>query len=158
MNDATLSIDSATPATLCEHCGKAFEPRSGNGGRPQKYCSEECRRKYKPQRGPTPPTPSPTRDIGATPVAAEKTRTGELARPTTGISYVIDDFKWEEDAVVLQEQRETAVYWNAAGNLVIRQRGETFDDDPFVVICQNNLHEFIDRLCDMAGIGGYRPD
>ena len=28
----------------CHHCGEFFDPRSGSGGKKQKYCTEECRR------------------------------------------------------------------------------------------------------------------
>jgi hypothetical protein len=37
-------------------------------------------------------------------------------------------------------------------NLVIRQLGEVHEDDPFVVICANNVDEFLDRLCDIVGV------
>ena len=62
------------------------------------------------------------------------------------------EFDWQDETVALREQRETAIYWNSYGNLVIRQRAWP-DDDPFVVISANNVQDFIDRLCDMAGIG-----
>src|SRR5688572_9198694 len=35
----------------CAHCGTEFEPRRGSGGRPQKYCSPECRAGAPRQRG-----------------------------------------------------------------------------------------------------------
>jgi MYM-type Zinc finger with FCS sequence motif len=33
-------------AASCEYCGKEFQPRTGNGGRAQKFCSPECRRAF----------------------------------------------------------------------------------------------------------------
>jgi hypothetical protein len=33
-----------------------------------------------------------------------------------------NDFDWNDDALTLHEQRETAIYWNTHGNPVIRQR------------------------------------
>lgn len=43
---------------LCERCSKPFEPRSGSGGKPQRFCSPECRTAshYEPQRGQRSPT------------------------------------------------------------------------------------------------------
>ena len=64
------------------------------------------------------------------------------------------EFDWNDDnSIILRRQPETAVYWNQNNDLVIRQRNWP-DDDPFIVIAANNLHEIIDRLCDMAGIPG----
>ncbi len=41
MDQQVLELPSTTP---CEKCGDRFTPRSGSGGRPQKFCTEECRR------------------------------------------------------------------------------------------------------------------
>jgi hypothetical protein len=65
------------------------------------------------------------------------------------------DFSWtNEEAVVLREQRQTAIYWNPDGDLVLRQRADWDEaNDPYLVIGANNLQDFIDAICDMAGIG-----
>lgn len=64
-----------------------------------------------------------------------------------------EEFDWNDDDIVLREQRCTAIYWNPAGDLAIRQ-GADWDesDDPFLVIGANNVQDFIDRLCDVARI------
>jgi hypothetical protein len=55
---------------------------------------------------------------------------------------------------VLREQRQTAIYWNPDGDLVLRQRADWDEEnDPYLVISANNLQDFIDAICDMAGIG-----
>ncbi len=53
---------------------------------------------------------------------------------------------WNADNVVIQEQKETAIYKNPNGDLVIRQRGEDFEDDPFVVISRSNVRSLLAAL------------
>jgi hypothetical protein len=53
---AELAVEDSAPK--CEHCGNPFQPRKRSGGKPQKYCSEECRRAYKPNAGQCEPTPA----------------------------------------------------------------------------------------------------
>jgi hypothetical protein len=139
------------PELKCDHCGKAFKPRTNSGGKPQRFCSLDCRADFYAQcrqRGPT-CNVGDTED--ATPIAAEETPTTQV-RPSTGVDYVPDDYEWKDDDVVLEEQKRTAIYWNIHGDAVIRQMGSYPDDDPYVVICRSNLFDFIDRLCDFAGI------
>ena len=56
-------------------------------------------------------------------------------------------FDWSDDsAVVLREQPATAVYFNPRGQVVIRQQGEVFDDDPFVFFNVESLPALIAAL------------
>ena len=63
MNQA-LEIPFALPAQptpaiaqACEHCGGDFIPRTGSGGKPQRFCSPDCRTAFherqRSQHGPT---------------------------------------------------------------------------------------------------------
>ena len=61
------------------------------------------------------------------------------------------DFNWNETETVIPEQAQTAVYRNPEGAIVIRQRGETFDDDSFVVIQPANLDILLDKLGELLG-------
>jgi hypothetical protein len=62
MLDNTQRIDPASffddNKPLCDQCGKPFEPRSGSGGKSQRFCSPECRIAFhnEPQRGQRSPT------------------------------------------------------------------------------------------------------
>lgn len=59
-----------------------------------------------------------------------------------------DDFKWDElekEAIVVREAKETAVYYNPSGDIVIRQR-EWDDDDPFLIIPLHRVPALIERL------------
>jgi hypothetical protein len=62
MLDTTSRVDPASlfdgSKPLCDQCGKPFEPRSGSGGKPQRFCSSECRTAFhnEPQRGQRNPT------------------------------------------------------------------------------------------------------
>jgi hypothetical protein len=63
-------------------------------------------------------------------------------------------FDWLTDnSVVLQEQPQTAVYFNLTGALVIRQQVSCgLDDDTFIFIAPQSIAEFIDKLTDVAGV------
>jgi hypothetical protein len=141
---------SATSADLlghqpkCHQCGKPFEPRSKSGGKPQRFCSPECRAAFhtQPQRGQRSPTCSaPTLPA----VVSPNQRTNQ--RPP---QRILRD--WSDDSVVvIREQPETAIYFNPAGGLVIRQRNG-WDEDVYVYINAPLIDTFIDKLCDVVGI------
>jgi hypothetical protein len=47
----------------------------------------------------------------------------------------------------------SAIYWNPNEDLVIRQRADSNeDDDLYIVICTNDIAEFVDRLTNMIRI------
>jgi hypothetical protein len=60
------------------------------------------------------------------------------------------EFDWysdeADDVVLIEHQPRTAVYWNPAGHVVIRQEGGAYEDDPYVVIAPEYLRCLIDRL------------
>ena len=62
-----------------------------------------------------------------------------------------DDFDWQnldEEAKVVNEARETAVYLNPRNDVVIRQRANWPDEreDPFLLIPLYRVQALIDRL------------
>jgi hypothetical protein len=149
-----LDIDATVPAAACEHCQQPFEPRSGSGGKRQRFCSSECRTAFhaKDRKGSQRDQRNKEKPQHNDDNSEQVCNVGNSPQPA------LEHDIWDED-VVLHEQRKTAIYWNTAGNLVIRQLGEVHEDDPFVVICANNVDEFLDRLCDIVGIPsvGKRP-
>ena len=131
----------------CDQCGEPFEPRSKSGGKPQRFCSPECRAAFhaQPQRGQR----SPTCSAPSLPAAVEdpkpKAAPGAPAKDS-------EDFDWSDDSVVvIREQPETAIYFNPTGGLVIRQRNG-WDEDHYVYINAPLIGIFIDKLCDVVGI------
>jgi len=71
----------------------------------------------------------------------------------------IDDceFDWNAEECTVQRQcNEVAAYLNPHGDLVIRER--SWPEDHWIVIAEPNIQTMIDRLCDLAGIGGYDPN
>jgi len=61
----------------------------------------------------------------------------------------------DKDAVALPQQLSIAIYENAIGHLVIRQeRGLDDAEDQFIYLAKSNVRVFVDRLLDVAGIGG----
>jgi hypothetical protein len=69
-----------------------------------------------------------------------------------------DDFVWnaaDNDAVILKEQRATAVYHNRCGELVIRQKADWDDEgDTFVFVMPENCNAFIDGIAARIRQGG----
>jgi hypothetical protein len=142
---AAESDKTATPTTLCDQCSKPFEPRSGSGGKPQRFCSTACRTAFhgaEPQRAQHSPTCSNVAQLSAVvPPKKEDAPAGAA-----------EDFNWNDtESVILPEQPATACYWNPKGELVIRQKGWP-DDDSFIYIAPNLVSEFIDKLTDLIGI------
>lgn len=80
--------------------------------------------------------------------------------PTDHPEEEIEEFNWDDgDSIVLTEQYATAIYFNPAGELVIRQRRWP-DEDQFIFINRGFTDTFIDRLTDALGIpsfGGPEP-
>lgn len=122
-------------------CGEWFMPRKGSGGKPQRFCSSTC--KAAGDGGLSKPVPN----------VAVKSPT--LAAPGPNVGKSDSDFDWHEnDSVVLREQPETAIYFNAYGQLVIRQREDWPHEngDPYVVISENNISDFLDKITAICGI------
>ena len=150
---AVLAVDpAATPSdtSLCEYCNTPFARRTGRGGKPQRFCSPKCRQAFhaqREQRGPTCSAPS------TAPSVAQSSEKDTQATTDSPAPAGCTEFKWSDEGVVIQEQPETAVYFNQYDALVIRQRAREYgDDDPFVVISSENIQMFIDKLTDIVGI------
>ncbi len=77
---------------------------------------------------------------------------GEQKTRLPPIVETSEDFDWsDDDAVVIREQPETAIYYNQRGGLVIRQRNWP-DDDVYVYFNAEVIDVFIDKLTDIVGI------
>src|SRR5262245_56836494 len=48
----------------CEHCGAAFEPRTGSGGKPQRFCSPTCRAAWHASNPTLPNVGEPAPNVG----------------------------------------------------------------------------------------------
>src|SRR5689334_23520060 len=86
MLDTTSRVDPASlfddNKPLCDQCGEPFEPRTGNGGKPQRFCNSECRIAFhnEPQRGQRSPTcmaPSLSAAVAESKAKAAPAATGE---------------------------------------------------------------------------------
>lgn len=128
----------------CDHCGEPFTPRKGSGGRPQRFCSNDCKVAFhaEDQRSQCSPTYSAETTLAAF-------RQPPTSEPTS------DDFRsLSDDAVIIPEQQAIACYFNPAGDLVIRQeRSWDREEDSFVFVHKSNLAAFLDKLCDICGVG-----
>ncbi|MGB6756715.1 MAG: hypothetical protein WBE14_28545 [Xanthobacteraceae bacterium] len=147
-----LSAEPDADKKICEKCGVEFSPRAGTGGKPQRFCSPQCRTALHAEVSPNVSQRSPTCGAETTlPAATQPTEKDEPAAAG-------EDFDWKDrNSIVLHEQPTTAIYFNPNGGLVIRQMASWCEeDDPVVVIAANRIPEFLDRLCDICGIPSFR--
>jgi hypothetical protein len=70
-------------------------------------------------------------------------RCAAAARPETGLTQLG------------LEQPATAIYFNPNGALVIRQKADYPDDDPFVYIGADHIEAFLEKLCDVCGVKSF---
>jgi hypothetical protein len=148
--DALAVLGSEQPH--CEQCNNPFERRQGSGGKAQRFCSKPCRAAWHAAQ-PKAPAIAPAAPVEWTAEKAEKLALtvaeamskGALKddKPPAG-----DAFDWrDKDDVVIETQRATAIYWNPAGQVVIRQEaGWSDDDDPYLFFEPANLPRVIERL------------
>jgi hypothetical protein len=141
MNDVLFpAVEAAKAISLCEHCQKSFEPRAGSGGKPQRFCSEKCRKAFH-KAGDV------GVDVGAPAAPPEQKRVVSEPKPETW------DFDWSRDKkdVVVPSQPAIAVYFNPRGEVVIRQEGQYHpDEDHWIYIQIENLEPLIDQLQRIA--------
>lgn len=138
----------------CRYCETPFKPRSKSGGRPQLYCSVECRMAFHAEHTNDTTGVSQHRKlhVGVTPdtnTMADEEREEPLQGHDSGYE------PWDdEDTFKLPEQGLVAVYPNNHGQIIIREKAGPFDEeDSCVFIHRNNLLALIDKLCEFAGIG-----
>ena len=77
------------------------------------------------------------------------------SRPVTGVSgdtpHEItgrsETFNWSSDEdIVIRQQREIAIYANPHRQVVIRERGDIYDEDKFIIISAEHVPDVLDAL------------
>ena len=146
-----------TNVARCEQCDQSFEPRKGSGGKPQRFCSEDCRRQADAERKAN----APQREVGSELLAAHAPASA-AQNASAAISPVVqsaglkpqddDQFDWNDDDVVLRGQCATAVYTNKFGEVVVRQQRWP-DDDVFVWFDPDRIRPLIEALQRVADEG-----
>lgn len=143
--DKTIDAPKTENFKTCEHCGQIFSPRLRSGGKPQRFCTQDCREAFHAKANVSQRSPT----CGA---LAVMPATVDRPEPENAPAGTTEEFDWNDpDSMVLLEQRETAIYWNPRGEIVIRQRSY-FDDDSVIYVAPKNIADFIDKLTDIAGI------
>jgi hypothetical protein len=152
-NNSTASIEVVTsspnlfgpePTTTCQRCGKSFEPIQ-RGGKPQRYCSVECRK----GRAPNDQT-NAERTTKGTPTNAEVVHNGVHPDVHPDAGDEASAFPDHEN-VVLQAQDLTSIYFNNDNSLVIRQHRWP-DEDHWIIVTRDNIETFLDELTDRCGV------
>jgi hypothetical protein len=133
--------------SICLRCCRSFTPRQGSGGKPQRYCSPECRKGSIPNAPRSEvlnvqPTPDPT------PKAAEDVGNGVGDEDDSG------EFRWNDEDIVVPCQPPIAIYRNPSGGIVIRQDQTAFyENDHWIVVLPENLPRLIRRLQEIERTG-----
>ena len=149
----TLQPETAPPLfeeSKCEQCQSPFAPRSHSGGKPQRFCSPECRTSFHAgQRSQHTPTCSEHPTLAAVRQPPKRT-------PTTRDRK--DDWEWWHDPenqvdIVQRRIDGIAIYENNDDNIVIRSARRDEDEDTVIIVSRGCLMAVIDKLCDLAGIG-----
>jgi hypothetical protein len=86
----TVSPAETAPDTvLCEHCNSPFTRRTGNGGKPQRFCSPQCRHAFHAQREQRSPTCSADTTVFARSLPPLSRAQGTLQQqpPERGLSF-----------------------------------------------------------------------
>jgi hypothetical protein len=153
---ADAPTDIAADDKNCRQCGSPFTPRKRTGGKPQEFCTATCRTTWHaahPKARASSDAPSPLSQVEAAKIAAPYVI--EAVKATAGAATEAaqrnakaDDFDWtDKDDVICQAQPATAIYWNAANQVVLRQEAGPCDDhDPFLYFEPGNLPRLIERL------------
>jgi hypothetical protein len=142
---ATTELPEAPTKVRCEQCGSPFEPRNGSGGRPQKFCSEQCRRSFHSLRTPTPPTPDVGNCVGPNQIPDEKPPIIRSPKSPPALDP-LDDAK----CIVIENQLRVSVYLGKDNDVIIAEDGQYGRDDSCrICIAKHNLDLLIDRLEDI---------
>src|SRR5262245_15943543 len=151
--DAGQIAQTAVIWAQCEQCRQPFEPRKGSGGKPQRFCSAECRTAFHNTDRPNVSTSRPN-------VLANEEKPGDLLARTIERLTKPDDrkFDWDDrDVVVVPTQPAIAVYFNTADAVVIRQESPMHPDEDSCVFVQiQNLGPLISILQEIAA-GKIKP-
>jgi hypothetical protein len=86
-------------------------------------------------------------ETGDTPSVTERIAPEPPTREAT-------DFSWGRDneSIIIREQPETAVYWNPTGQIVIRQKADPFEEDPWLLFSEEFIPALIRDLADKIGV------
>jgi hypothetical protein len=155
--------------STCEQCGEQFAPRAGSGGKPQRFCSSQCRQRWHD----TNPNVAQRGDSHVGGADGRPGNDSSEEKPASGLpiggklpfgphDLVVrrddpDHFDWiNDESIVLKEQPATAIYRNRENSIVIRQQAAwDREEDTFVFITEQNAMAFLDQLCDLMGIAEF---
>lgn len=125
-DESSRSLESTQRA--CVHCGASFQSRAA--GKPQKFCSARCRRAHH----------------DAKPARVKRAQTCKAP----------ENAPVRSDSGVLLNAQEALHYEFCAGALMLTQFDSLGNETVTIQIAEDQIHSFIERLCDLIGIGGVR--
>jgi len=150
----------------CRHCHRPFTPRAP--GKPQIFCSAECRRAFHDEPRPTegaaikrgqtrtletlPPLPAQgngTKNAPAASPAAWHPAPGSAAARHLGLDRTTEAAN--ERALVLAQREITIEHLDDTGEWVIRQKNPPADDAE-IFINDEAVNDFLENLTDAMGI------
>jgi hypothetical protein len=159
MNDATpLLTDIATPAAICAECGGAFAPRTGNGGRPQRYCGDECRiaaNNSRRQQGSQQINEAPTNQNGSQQISQQINEAPNKSNKSVNVGnfepIATNDGASAIELVPTIQQNPITMEMDACGNLRLHQNNYP-DQSAEIFILADFVDGFLDKLTSGLGI------
>lgn len=137
---AAVASGSSVDEPRCAHCDEAFPPRKHGGGKPQKFCGEQCRMAH---------YANAKRDGG------KASRLNEESTPKVPekaeVSGAVDvgrnkDEEKPKEHLLVPEQAEITCYWNEFGELVIWQAPRGYDYGSEIIVTREFAEEFANQL------------
>jgi hypothetical protein len=58
----------------------------------------------------------------------------------------LEDFKWDDESTVIKQVEALAIYQNPHGDLVIRQRDSTGNDDALVIVPMQHAKDLVKAI------------
>jgi hypothetical protein len=132
-------MDAVINDVACPQCGQLFRP---SRSREQRFCTPECRKSFH-NANRSPPQASQ-------PASQETQETVETPNETPAESTAegSEEFDWNGESVVVQQQAAVAAYFNVAGAIVIRRKADCprCDEDTWIIVEPENLPALITAL------------
>lgn len=140
---AQLALPPAVETKLCRECEKPFTPRSGSGGKPQVYCSDECKKLYDKRRGTYNPNAAQRGEASVGVVAAQAL--GVAPEPVKPAS------EQKDEELVWEIPRQDEITFRKDGDSVLIEQTDGVGDSYSIRISLPNAVGFARRVLWAAG-------
>jgi hypothetical protein len=148
-----INLEAEETRKQCEFCGEPFTPRASSGGKPQRFCSTDCRQQSNDGKRSNKANKANKANKDVSSAQPPPTALAEYCAARAAEEAKVFAF-WEKHTVI-RHQPAVAVYINAADGLTIRQEREPDEDeDTLIAIGRDNINEFVNRVLEICADNG----